>query len=118
MLRSKSRFARASTTTSGIATSPNRSDPTNHGFRFRSIGVSVSQHKSGASSMASAPPVESRPKYRPMNNRPNKPTTPIPSIDGVPKSTDASERFVHNLAPVAVATSVAANGKAAAPPWM
>ena len=80
MFRSKSRFATASTTSSDIATSNNRSEPTCHGFRFRSNGTSVTQHKSGINSMANATPVESRPKKRPMNSKPNKPTTPIPMI--------------------------------------
>ena len=118
MSRSKSRFATASTTANGIATKTNRSDPTSHGFRCRRSGVSVAQHKSGASNMTSAQPVESRPKKRPRNNKPNKPTTPIPRIAGAPKFAGAPERFVINLVPMIVATSVAAKGKAAAPPLM
>lgn len=66
--------------------------------------------------MASAQPVESRPKKRPMNNTPNKPTNPIPRIAGELKFADPPERFPTSLAPMVVATSVAANGKAAAPP--
>jgi hypothetical protein len=118
MSRSKSLFATANTTASGIATSASRSDPTSHGFRYRKSGISVAQHKSGASSMASAQPVEIRPKNRPMNNRPNKPTTPTPRIAGTPTSAVATERFEISLAPMVVATIVAVKGKAAAPPLM
>ena len=109
MFRSKSRFATASTTSSDIATSNNRSEPTCHGFRFRSNGTSVTQHKSGINSMANATPVESRPKKRPMNSKPNKPTTPIPMMAGAPRFAGLPERFVISSAAMAVVTMVAAN---------
>ncbi|RLT02626.1 MAG: hypothetical protein DWI21_16990 [Planctomycetota bacterium] len=68
--------------------------------------------------MASAQSVESRPKKRPRNNRPNKATTPTPTIAGALKLASATERFAISLTPMVVATSVATKGNAATPPLM
>ena len=74
--------------------------------------------------MVSAQPVEIWPKNRPTNNRPNKPTTPIPrtvdasKIAGVASRPATKRRFVINFAPSVVANSEATSGNDAAPPLM